>query len=117
MFLRGLDHPLEEFHIDDFRSRVVREADDQHLWFLPSQPNRFFEMTEENLAGGQRNAAQVAAGENDRVLMDRISRARTKHYIAGIDGRPGKMRQTFLGADGDDRFRVRIEIDPIALLV
>ena len=73
--------------------RVVREADDQHLRLGPSLLDRLFEMAEESFAGGQRQTAQVAAGEHDGILMNRIGRTWAQHHIAWIDGRPGEMRQ------------------------
>ena len=91
MLLGGFDDPLKKIELDHLRRRVVRKADDQHLRLGPGLANRLFEMAEKSFAGGQRNAAQIAAGEHHGVLVNRISRARTENDIARIDGRPGEM--------------------------
>ena len=95
----------------------MRKADDQHLWLGPGLANRLFEIPEESFAGRQRDAAQIAAGEHDGELVNRISRAGTEHHVAGIDGRPREMRYPFLSADGNDRFAVGIEIDVVTAFV
>ena len=104
MLLGRFDDALKKIQLDHLGRRVMRKADDQHLRLGPGLPDRFFEMAEELFAGGQRNTAQIAAGQNNGILMNRIGRARTKHHIAGIDGRPGEMGQSFFSADGDDGF-------------
>src|SRR5688500_6137023 len=117
MFLGGLDDPLEKSDVDHFSGRIMREADDQHFRLRPSLANRLFEVAEKRLAGRERYAAQIAAGEHHGKLVNRISRAGTEHHIAGVDGCPGQMRYALFGADGDDRLTVGIEIDIVTAFV
>ena len=55
----------------------------------------------------------VRASDDESVGMDRISGVRHQHGIATIDGRHREMRQSFLRADGDDGFGIRIELDVV----
>ena len=74
-------------------------------------------LVEEFLAVANRHALHLRAGNHATVLMDRIGRRRREHDIALIEHREREMRDTFLGADRDDRLGVGIEFDAVAALV
>ena len=76
MLPRCAHHALEEIQLDDFRRRVMRKTDDQHLRLRPGLLDRLFEVGEESLAGRQRQATQITAGQDHGELVDRVSRAR-----------------------------------------
>jgi hypothetical protein len=117
VFLGGLDDALEKIELHHLRRRIMRKTDDQHFRLGPTLPDRFLEMAEKFFARGQRNAAQIAAGEHHGVLMNRIGWTRAKNDVARIDGGPSEVRDAFLGTDGDDRFGIGIEIHSIAALI
>ena len=74
-------------------------------------------MTEEIFAGDQRHAAQVAAGDDHRVLMNGIGRARAQHDVARTEHRQRQVSDALLGADGDDGLAVGVDVDVEAPLV
>ena len=59
--------------------------------------------------------AGVPFRHDHAVLMNRIRRIRRHHRVARSDDREQQMRQRVLGADGDDRFGLRIELDAVIL--
>jgi hypothetical protein len=93
------------------------KANDEQLGFRPSLLDSFFELSKEAFAGSEGNTTKVAAGENYRVLMDRIGWTGAKYYVTRIYDGPRQVGQPFLGADGDDRLAVRVEIYLVAPLV
>ena len=57
--------------------------------------------------------AGVAFGHDDAVLMNRIGGIRRDHGVARPDHGEQQMRQRVLGADGDDGFGFRIQLDAV----
>ena len=63
----------------------MREVEDQQLRLRPGLADRLVEVGEEILAGRQRDAAQIAAGDDHGELVDRIRRARAEDHVAGAE--------------------------------
>ena len=49
--------------------------------------------------------------------MNRIGRSRREHHVALVEDREREMRDTFLGTDRNDRFRVGIKLDSVAAAI
>ncbi len=65
--------------------------------------------------GGRRHGehARVPFGHDDAVLMDGIGRVRRNHGIARANHGKEQVRESILGADGDNRFGFRIQLDAV----
>ena len=59
----------------------------------------------------------MAFGHDDAVLVDRVSRVRRGHDVAGADGGEEEMREGVFRADGDDSLFFGIQIDVVVTLV
>jgi hypothetical protein len=59
----------------------------------------------------------VAAGDHRAVDVDRIAGVGHQHRVAAAERGERKVRDPFLRADGDDRLRLRIELDAVAPLI
>ena len=79
---RELDDPLEEGQIDDMRRRVRRERHDQHLRLGPGAADGLLEVLDEVRLVVQRHLAQVTAGDDHRVLVDRVGGVLHEHDVA-----------------------------------
>ena len=60
-----------------------------------------------------RKHARVPFGHDHAVLMDGISGVRRNHGVARANHREEQMGQGVLGADGDNRFGFRIQLDAV----
>jgi hypothetical protein len=78
---------------------------------------RFFQLGEEIDARHQRHRADVGAGDHRAVDVDRVARVGHEHGVAAVQRGQHQVGQALLGADGDDGFRVRVDIDGVAVLV
>ena len=58
---------------------------------------------------GQRKLANSRPGDDEAVRVDRIGRARNNHHIARCRDRLCQICKSFLGSQGCDHFRFRIE--------
>jgi hypothetical protein len=114
---RHLDELLEEAEIHALRGRVAGKVHDQHLRLGIRAADRLVELIEEVRARHHWHVADVCPRDHRPVDMDRIARIGHQHDIAGVESREREMGEAFLGADGDDRFAVRIEIDVVTGLV
>jgi hypothetical protein len=114
---RERDDPLEEGTVHHRRRRIVRERQDQHLRLGPGAGDRLLEIGDEVGARGEGHVAQVAPGDDGRILVDRIRGVGTQHNVSRTDRHQHEMRQALLGSDHGDGLAVRIERDPVAALV
>src|SRR4029077_10833242 len=81
VFLGKLYDSLEELQFHNCRGRIMWKANDEQLGFRPSRLDSFFELSKEPFAGSGGNTTKVAAGENYRVLMDRIGWTGAKYSV------------------------------------
>ena len=61
--------------------------------------------------------ADIGAGDDKAIGVNRITRVRHQHRVALVDGGQRQVRQTFLGTDGDNRLLFRIQRDAVAALI
>ena len=111
VFPRQLDDLLEERQLDALRGRIRREIDDEHLRLREAHLDRVLEFGEEIHARRQRHLPDVGAGDHRTVDVDRIAGIRHQHGVAAPERGQRQMRDAFLGADGDDRLGLRVELD------
>ena len=108
---------LKNSRFDHGRGRIVRKIDDQNLrpWKrLPIDPLKIIEKI---AVLPQLDASDFSACDDETVHVNGIGRRWRQHDIAGADHRQGQMRQPFFGADRDDGFGLRIEVDIVVPLV
>ena len=114
---REVDDLDEEVAVHAHRGGVVRERQDQQLGLRPRQPRRLLQATEEVAVRRQRHRPQVTVGDHHRVGVDRIGRVRHQRAVARLQHRQRQVRHAFLGADGGDDLRIRVELDRVAIPV
>ncbi|CRI67327.1 hypothetical protein THIOKS1550019 [Thiocapsa sp. KS1] len=112
-----IDDLLEEVQLDALRRRIPRKVQDQHLGLRPGVLDGALELLEEVHIRRQSHMTHVGTGDDEPVGMDRVSRVRHQHRIPCPHGRERQMGKPFLGADRDDRFAVRIQMDIEAIAV
>lgn len=111
------DDLLEEFQLDALCSGVGREVQHQHFRPRPGVLDGLFQFSEEVHARQQRHMADIGAGDDAAIGMNRVGRVWHQHCIARTEGRQRQMRQAFLGTDGDDGLGLGVEIYGVAGLV
>lgn len=111
------DHSFEEIQLYALSGRVRREAKDHHLRFRDRAANRAFQFGEEVHARYQRHRTHLGAGNHRAVDVNRVARVRHQHGVALVEGGQHQVRQAFLGADGDNGFGFRVDVDLVAILV
>ena len=114
---RQRDDFLEELQIDALRGRIRREAEDQHLRLGRELADRALELGEEVDARRHAHRADVGAGDDRAVDVDRVRGIGHQHRVAALEAGEHQVREAFLRADGDDRLGVRVELDAVAALV
>ena len=99
------------------RGRVRREADDHHLGLRDELADRALGLGEEVHARRHAHRADVGAGDDRAVDVDRVARVGHQHRVAAVERGEHQVREAFLGADGDDRLAVHVEVHVPAALV
>ena len=111
------DHTLEEVQLDALGGRVGREAQDHHLGLGDRFANRPLQLVEEVHAWHQRHRTHLGTGDHRAVDVDRVTGIGHQYRVAMVEGAKHQVRQAFLGADGDDGFGFRVDVDLVALPV
>jgi hypothetical protein len=111
------DDALEEVQFDALGGRVGRKAQDHHLWLGDRAANGFFQLGEEVHARHQRHGAHLRASNDCTVDVNRITGVRYQHGVALVEGGEHQVCQALFGADGDDGFAFRVDIDLVARFV
>jgi hypothetical protein len=111
------DDALEEGSIHALGGRIVGEGEDQQLGSRPGAVERLLEVGDEVAVRGHRHVAQVATGDDHRVLVDRIGRVGREHDVARPDGHQDEVGEALLRADHGDGLAVRVELDAVASLI
>ena len=111
------DDPLEEIELHALRCRIRRKAEDDHLRLRVAQADRALELGEEIDARHQRHRADVGAGDHRAPDVDRVARVGHQHRVAALQRGEHQVGKAFLGADGDDRLAVGIDVDLVAVAV
>ena len=110
-------HLLEERRLDDGARRVVREVDDQALRLARRAREGRFDLLERIEPGARRDRDRLAAGDDHAVAVDRVAGIGRQHAVARADDGQQEVREPLLGAQRDDRLRLRIERLPVTALV
>lgn len=110
-------HALEEVQLHALGGRVGREAEDHHLRFRDRLADRALQLVEEIDAGHQRYRTHLGASDHCAVDVDRVARVGHQHGVAVVEGAEHQVCQALFGADGDDGFAFRVDIDLVAFLV
>ena len=100
-----------------FAVGIRREAEDQHLRLGDQLADRALGLVEEIHARRHAHRADVGAGDDRAVDVDRVARVGHQHRVAAVERREHQVREAFLRADGDDRLAVHVEVDVVAALV
>ena len=104
--------------LDALRGRIRREVDDQHLRLgTTARGSSRSSSAKKSTSGVMRHLADVGAGDDRAVDVDRIARVGHQHRVAAVERREHQVRDALLRADRDDRLGVRIELDAVAALV
>ena len=107
----------KKLQIDALRGRIRRKAEDQHLRLGRELADRALELVEEIHARRHAHRADVGAGDDRAVDVDRVRRVGHQHRVAALEAGEHQVREALLRADGDDRLGVRVELDAVAALV
>ena len=123
-----IDHALHERKINSCARRIVRERNHEHARLRPADVPRGFqavhEVVGEVLAFGRirqklhRDLAEVGAGEQRAIHVDRVARAGHDGGITAVEQHPHQVAEPFLGSDrvGDLQFGVELHT-PLRLVV
>lgn len=111
------NHPFEEIQLHTLRGGVGREAQDHHLRLGDRAANRPFQLGEEVHAGHQRHRTHLGTGNHGTVDMNRVARVGHQYGVALVQGGQHQVRQAFLGTDGDDGFRLGVDVHVVAVFV
>ena len=117
-----VDDPLHEGEIDRGTGRVVREGDHEHARLRPTDLVGGVERLEEALLEvlailgvaqpPDRHLAEVGAGEERPVHVDRVRRGRDDRGIAALEQHPHEVGEALLGSDGVGDLELGVELDP-----
>jgi hypothetical protein len=99
------------------RRRVAGEVQDQHLGLGIGVLDSPLNCIEKIHVGGHRHVVDIRARDHRPVDVDRVARIGHQHGVAGVERRERQVGDALLGADGDDRLRIGIQIDVVARLV
>ncbi len=114
---RERDHLLEEVELDTLGGGIGRKPEDHHLGLGDELADRALGLGEEVHARRHAHRADVGAGDDRPVDVDRVARIGNQHRVAAVERGEHEVREAFLGADRDDRLAVHVEIDVPAALV
>ena len=107
----------KKLEIDALRRRVGRKPEHQHARLGRELADRALELGEEVHPRRHAHRADVGARDDRAVDVDRVRRIGHEHRVAALEAREHQVREPFLRADGDDRLRVRVELDCVAAAV
>ena len=105
------DDPLHEVELDRRRGRVVRKREDHDARPWTGARVRLLEVGEEILVGSHRDLGHGRAGEDGRVDVNRIARARHERGVARLEQHPHQVREPLLRADRVQHLALRVELD------
>ena len=122
-----VDDALHERQLDDGAGRVVREREHEHARLGPADVVGRGEAVEELLGEAlplvgvgeraHRHLAQVGAGEQRAVDVDRVARAGHDRRVAAVEQHPHQVAEALLGADRVGDLELGVELDAPRLLV
>ena len=117
---REVDDALEEGRVGHLGRRVVGEVEEEALRLRPREAHRLLQAGEElavALAGDQRDGAEVAVGDHDRVGVDRVGGVRHQDGVARLEEGQHQVGEPFLRADRGDGLGLGVQLDAEALPV
>ncbi len=88
----------------------MRERHHDDPWLRPRVVPRLGQALEEVGPGAQRHLADVGAGQQRAVDVDRIGRGRHQRGVARLQQRPHQVREPLLGPDGVDHLGLGVEL-------
>jgi hypothetical protein len=97
--------------------RIAREAEDHHLRLRRALADGALQLLEEVDIRRHAHRADVGAGDDGAVDVDRVRGIRHQHRIAAVQRGEHQVGEAFLRADGHHRLGFRVEIDVVAALV
>ena len=112
-----VDDLLEERQVDALAGRVRREVQDQHLRLRVRLLHRTVEFVEEIHPWRHPHMADVSAGDDRAVDVDRVAWIGHQHDVAALEGGERQVGNALFRPDGDDGLAVRIEFHPVPGLV
>ncbi len=95
----------------------MRERNQNQFRLARGAPVQVFEAAEKSRGVRHGQHAGVPLGHDDAVLMNRIGGIRRNHRVIRTDDGEQQMRERIFRTDGDDGFRVGIEIDVVIGLI
>ena len=102
---------LEEGRLDSVRGRVVGVVEEEHLGLVVHLGAGFVYLAEEFFIVLDRDSQAFAAGDHNRVGMNREGGSRHKGQVAGAQQGQAQVAEAFLASDGRDDLGFRIDID------
>ncbi len=112
-----VDDALHEVEVDARAGRVVGEGDDEDAGLRPADLPRRLEALEEVGVGAHGHLAQVGAGEERAVDVDRVAGAGHDGGVARLQQHPHEVAEALLRADGVGDLGLGVERDaPLALV-
>jgi hypothetical protein len=111
------DDALEELEVHAARRRIAREAENHHFRLRNRLADGALHLLDEVDIRRHAYRANVRAGDDRPIDVNRVRRVGHQDGIATIQGGQHQMRETFLRADGHHRFAVRVESDVVAPLI
>ena len=111
VMLFSIVHDLfKEGQIDHFGCGIVWKGDDEHLGPRPCLPCGSNQVFKKIPILTQRNPAYIPTSNDCRIRMDRVRGIGRKDDIPRPYGYQYKMRNPFFGANGNNRFGIRVYI-------
>ncbi len=110
VLLRKRDDVLVEIERGDLRRRVRRIVQDQRQRLRDRVAHGALERREEGLVRLHRNGADDAAGHQEAEGVDRIGRVRAEDDVARRGDGLRHVGEAFLGAEGRDDLRLRVQL-------
>ena len=117
VFARERDDFFKERQVNTHRRRVGRKTENQHLRFRETLANRALDFLEKIHVFGHTHTANIRAGDDRAVNVNRVARIRHQRRIAAIQRGEHQVREAFFRADGDDGFGVWVEPSAVALRI
>ena len=107
-------HFFKKFQIHALRGGVRREPQNHHLRARHGFHDGALQFLQEIHARNHFHGPDVGARDNGAVNVDGIRGVRNKDRIAAVAAGQHQMREPLFGADRDDCFLIRIEVNVIA---
>ena len=112
-----VDDLLHEVQLHAGGGGVVRERDHRHPGLGPAVAPRQPHPVDELVAVGQGHFADLGAGEQGPVDVDRVARRGHQAGVAGLQQHPHEVAEPLLGPDGVDHLGVGVDLHPEAALI